>query len=435
MNWLRSFLKLFYAPACAMGEMRDLAPLRTSLLSAWLAQSLFTIYTQAVYFIDRVDLSNPIVIIAVLFGAARSLLLLALIFVPAVIFVTNLFERRGSFRLVVQQEYAAVASTVLSAWTAANLAAILLGLLARVSGLETIFAQSFERSLRDAAAQQPDNLLAAQQLLANPELISASLVMLLMLSLFGLWTVVAVNEALRLSRWQSVAVTFASGGIMFVVMFILLRLPLLGSLLTSPFLLLMLFFLLRGYAGELLSVQRARVAFKQNLEAATLNPADASAHYNLGLIHLQRNELDQARQRFERATQIDPDEIDAHYQLGRLSRMQNRLPEAITHFEQVVARDPQHAQHEVWREIGATYVAAEQYADARDALERFLERRPSDAEGLYLMGRALAGLGHRREAAESMQACIEAVKTAPAYKYRTERRWLNEAQAFLRSQA
>jgi hypothetical protein len=31
-----------------------------------------------------------------------------------------------------------------------------------------------------------------------------------------------------------------------------------------------------------------------------------------------------------------------------------------------------------------------------------------------------------------MQACIDAVKTAPAYKYRTEKRWLNEAQQFLK---
>jgi molybdopterin synthase catalytic subunit len=50
------------------------------------------------------------------------------------------------------------------------------------------------------------------------------------------------------------------------------------------------------------------------------------------------------------------------------------------------------------------------------------------------MGRAHAGLGHRREAADAMRACIDAVKTAPAYKYRTEKRWLNEAQQFLRSQ-
>jgi hypothetical protein len=31
-----------------------------------------------------------------------------------------------------------------------------------------------------------------------------------------------------------------------------------------------------------------------------------------------------------------------------------------------------------------------------------------------------------------MQACIDAVKTAPAYKYRVEKRWLHEAQQFLK---
>ena len=49
------------------------------------------------------------------------------------------------------------------------------------------------------------------------------------------------------------------------------------------------------------------------------------------------------------------------------------------------------------------------------------------------MGRAYYGQGRLREAKEWMQRCVEAVRTAPAYKYRTEKRWLNEAQQFLRS--
>jgi hypothetical protein len=83
--------------------------------------------------------------------------------------------------------------------------------------------------------------------------------------------------------------------------------------------------------------------------------------------------------------------------------------------------------------VGATYIDAGQYEDARNALEQFLEQWPSDPEGLYLMGRAYAGLGHKREATTSMQACIDAVKTAPAYKYRLDKRWLNEAQQFIKS--
>jgi len=211
-------------------------------------------------------------------------------------------------------------------------------------------------------------------------------------------------------------------------------LPILSTILASPFLLIMLFLLLRGYYTEVTRTQRARESFRQNLEAATLNPADASAHYNLGLIHQQRGELDAARERFERAVQIDEEEFDAFYQLGRIARQQKRLADAIKNFEQVVTRDPAHAQHEIWREVGATYLAAGQFEDARTALADFLESRPSDPEGLYLMGRAHAGLGHKREAASLMEKCIEAVKTAPAYKYRASKRWLNEAQQFLRSQ-
>jgi tetratricopeptide (TPR) repeat protein len=153
----------------------------------------------------------------------------------------------------------------------------------------------------------------------------------------------------------------------------------------------------------------------------------------LGLIHQQRGEFDAARERFERAIQIDEEEVDAHYQLGRIARQQKRWGDAIKHFEQVVSRDQSHSQYEIWREVGSTYLSAGQFEDARGVLERFLEHRESDPEGLYLMGRAEAGLGHNSEATSMMEACINAVKTAPAYKYRLEKRWLNEAQQFMKS--
>src|SRR5437016_11842234 len=173
----------------------------------------------------------------------------------------------------------------------------------------------------------------------------------------------------------------------------------------------MLFFLLRGYFSGIVTTQRARAAFKQNLEAATINPRDSSAHYNLGLIHQQRGELDQARERFQRAIEIDGEELDAHYQLGRIARAQNRLAEAIGHFEQVVQSDQSHAQHEIWREIGATYIAAGQYSDARDALERFLDRRLNDPQALYLIGPTPAVPGNQREAASPITTSIDAVQT------------------------
>ncbi len=429
LDWLRPLWLMFYSPARAVSEARDNAPLLPAMLLAFLAQAVYLFFTEWIYRQGALGLRSVLVFLSVGFLSFGSVLFVALVFVPVTLLIANLFERRGSFGLVLQQEYAAFASTVFYAWAAAHLLALPLAFLASVGGVLAAYIAS---SLETAKQLQTWLELSPEQLaeLGDPRLHARNFFWLLVLPLFWLWTVGAVRGVFRFSWLRVLAVMVLSTIVVYLAAIVLA--PLFGWVLASPFLLLILFFFLRGYVGELTRGHRSRLAFKQNLEAATLNPADASAHYNLGLIHQQRNELAEARQSFERAIEIDEEEVDAHYQLGRIARTENRYADAIKHFEPVVAHDQTHAQHEVWREIGATYFAAGQFEDARTALERFLEHRQSDPEGLYLMGRTHDALGHKREAAASMQACIEAVKTAPAYKYRTEKRWLNEAQEFLR---
>ncbi len=310
---------------------------------------------------------------------------------------------------------------------------ILISVFFHFSGVQAAYVASSLQSAEQIKSllklpAEVQNQLDAE--LRNPAFIAGSLFRTIKMTLFTVGAFESIRKVFRLSFLRSITIVLLSyvAALILSPIWALLFTRLVGS----PFLLLLLFLLLRGYFSGIVGTQRARAAFKQNLEAATINPRDSSAHYNLGLIHQQRGELDQARERFQRAIDVDSDELDAHYQLGRIARAQNRLPEAVGHFEEVVQRDQSHAQNEIWREIGATYIAAGQYSDARDVLEKFLDRRPNDPEGLYLIGRAHAGLGDNQEAASSMQACIEAVKTAPAYKYRTEKRWLNEAQQFLK---
>ncbi|HYJ48101.1 MAG TPA: tetratricopeptide repeat protein [Pyrinomonadaceae bacterium] len=432
MNWLRPLAMMFYAPARGMSEVRDRSPLLLSLLLALLAQTAYAFFTQWQFLDVALAVRGPSIIFLILFQSVLPLLFLAIIFVPTLALLANIFERRGSFGLVIRQEYAPLASTVFYAWATANLIAIPLARLARATGLEAGFIVWFQTYINDAVREGSVSAASARAFI-DPRVKSLTFAAMLILPLFAFWTVKAVREVFRLTVWRATLATIIGGIFMFIIGPVVL--PLFNMVAFSPFWLIFLFILLRGHFAELTRGQRARASFKQNLEASTLNPADASAHYNLGLIYQQRGQLDEAQRSFERAIEIDSDEVDAHYQLGRIAREQNRLPDAINHFNEVVARDQTHSLHEIWREIGATYLAAAQFEDAREALERFLEHRTSDPQALYLMGRALAGLGRQREAADSMQACIEAVKTSPAYKYRTEKRWLNEAQQFLRSQA
>ncbi|HKP86799.1 MAG TPA: tetratricopeptide repeat protein, partial [Blastocatellia bacterium] len=331
--------------------------------------------------------------------SASPLFFLLVVFVPACLLAASLITRRASFRVLLRQEYAPLASCTLYGWAAAHLIMLIPLLLAYRRG-----------------GSDPRALEAALRLVPLPYFIFLA--------------TVAVRAVLQVSYAQAV-------GVMALGACSLLALPLIPNLLyllTSPFLLLLVILLLRNFFGDMMTAQRSREEFKQNLEAATMNPADASAHYNLGLIYQQRGQYEDAKASFRRAVEIDPNEMDAHYQLGRIAREEGKLADAITHFDPVVRSNPDHSQSEIWREIGRAYFQAGQYQDALSAFERFLEKRPSDAEGHYRYGLTLHALGRENEAAQEMRACIEAAKTSPAFKYRTEKHWMNEAQAFLRSQ-
>jgi tetratricopeptide (TPR) repeat protein len=426
-DWLRSLLMMFYAPVRGMREMRDrsLAPVAFIALGSQVAFGLV---------VKKLAGAQGIGVVSEIFHAVTIIAIVAMVLVPIVTLCANTVDRRGSFRVVITQEYAPLAATIFYALTVANLFGILIALGLHYSGIQAyqvsymIQHADESRAMLPAALQTPESAASFK----DPVFLSYyGLFAFFQRAIFFIGIVFAVRETFRMAMARAFGVTFVA---CFISLFVgQIARGVLSGVLGSPFLLLMLFLLLRGFFSDIIGSHRAKAAFKQNLESATLNPADASAHYNLGLIHQSRGELDQARQRFERALEIDAEEIDASYQLGRIARQQKRYADAIQNFEHVVMRNPAHSQHEVWREVAATYIAAGQFEDARTALDQFLEHRPSDPEGLYLMGRAHAGLGHKREATSLMQACIEAVKTAPAYKYRTSKRWLNEAQQFIKS--
>ena len=426
-DWLRLLLMIFYAPIRGMREVRERGSLAPAAFLAFFIQAAYSFVTER--FAGAGTFNSGGRLAFDLFESAKIVVLVAVVVVPILTLVANTFERRGSFRVVLTQEYAPVAATMFYVLTVANVFAIVIAVLFHYSGFQAQFVAMMIQSANENQARWAVDAEAAARL-RNPAILGQFLFFMPKLLLFSIGSVLGVKDVFRTSAARAFGITLISG---IAAMFVgNIAYGLLSGILGSPLLLILMFFLLRGYFADIMGTQRAKAAFKQNLESATLNPADASAHYNLGLIHQSRGELDAARERFERALQIDDGEIDASYQLGRIARQQKRYTDAIQNFEHVVTRDYAHSQYEIWREVAATYIAAGQFEDARNALDQFLEHRPSDPEGLYLMGRAHAGLGHKREATNLMQACIDAVKTAPAYKYRASKRWLNEAQQFIK---
>lgn len=200
----------------------------------------------------------------------------------------------------------------------------------------------------------------------------------------------------------------------------------------SPFFLFYAWYYLGGELGNLGAGWRARQHFQRMMNAAALNPHDGEAQYQLGLIYESRRQLTQAIEHYRRAVAIDAGETDAHFQLGKIARRQGRLKDALESFQIVYDQDDKHSQSEILRELGAVYLAARQFEDARRFLEDYIDRRPYDPEGLYYLGEALEGLQQRAEARGAYERTVEAVETAPRYRRRVVAPWSRMAQKQLR---
>jgi len=309
---------------------------------------------------------------------------LAVLYVPACILVLTFVAPVGSFGVAFQRDYGALLACVLFSWSAAELPFALAGL--AIPGVAW---------------------LARLGLWAATALVFAVFMVMAIRTVFGVETPPAVGATL-----------LGSLG--------LLLAPI-APFLASPFILYLAWQYFRGdIAGVQWSFGR-RQSFKRHLHAATLNPRDADAHYHLGLIHQQRRQIPEAIERFQKAVEIDPGEVDAHYQLGRIARGEKRYEDAIRHFGEVVKRDDKHSRHEVWREIGCTYLESTSFENALWAFEKFVTARPHDPEGLYLRGEALSALDRKDEAAEAYRRAVEAADTMPAYRRREVSRWKKAA--------
>jgi len=324
------------------------------------------------------------------FSFYTPLLVLAVVYVPGTLLVTSLIARLGGFGAVFQRDYSSLLTCTSMAWAAANFPVVV------------------------AAWVAPLPILAGVAVAAY--VYFAVLMFFAVRTVFGTENGVSAG-AVCLSVVPLAAAAFFWG-------------PLTSALgwLASPFFLFYAFYYLGGEVRNLGSGLRSRQNFHRMLEASAINPHDAEAQYQLGLIYQQRRQYTAAIERFKKAVAIDPKETDAHYQLGRIAREQGRLKDALVHFQTVLDQDEKHNLNEILREIGAVYVAAHQYDDARRELAEYVERRPYDPEGLFYYGQTLERLGDTTRAREMYVRAIEADRTAPRYRRRYTAKWSRLAQ-------
>lgn len=326
----------------------------------------------------------------------QPVLAISLFYVPAVILLVSIFGGLASFGLLLRRDYAVTATCTLMAWAAAHLPFALAGLI--------LFGTAV-------------NPLVYFSLWIASGLLFGVLMLFAIRTVFG--TSFPVAALVVAIAWPAFSLS------MYVLTYV-------SPWLLSPFLLFFVIMYFGGYLGS--EVRGFGNAFHQRqslnrfLQNATVNPRDADAHVQLGLIYLERRQEAKASEHFVKAVAIDGTEIDANYELGKLARQRGDLQKALDHFSIVVEQDDKYRLSEIWREIGATYLAAGMLNEAADALEKFVARRAVDPEGLYYLGKALKAKGDHDRARESFQQAIESARTSPYFRSKQLGRWSKLAE-------
>ena len=164
----------------------------------------------------------------------------------------------------------------------------------------------------------------------------------------------------------------------------------------------------------------------------TVNPQDADAHHQLGLIHLNRGNLDAARSYFENANKIDPRDPDYHYYLGRVFEEKGDWKSALKQYEETYRLKPEYGLRDILREVGKGYLHTGELETSLVFLRCFLEFRSSDPEGRYWLAFGLKKLEKTDEMRAELSTLLNQARSNPRFFRKGNRRWLYQARMLLR---
>jgi Tfp pilus assembly protein PilF len=166
-------------------------------------------------------------------------------------------------------------------------------------------------------------------------------------------------------------------------------------------------------------------AVRKNQDLAA--PYVERAYHNRGLMHLDANRLDAAREDFEQALRLNPGWPDAYVGRGSLHLRTGDTAQALADFDRAIALDPKYASaydkrclarttlqgpqlgvadceqavkldpanQEAWTNLGAVYHALTRSDEAAASYQRALDIAPTDGPANYNYGALLLESGRR----------------------------------------
>jgi tetratricopeptide (TPR) repeat protein len=149
--------------------------------------------------------------------------------------------------------------------------------------------------------------------------------------------------------------------------------------------------------------------------AVDLKPASAAFHNNLGNALRQKGQLDEAVEVLERAVNLSPDFAKAHYNLANTLAARGRLDEGMEGFHRVLALDPEFPGTHF--RLGNACMQQGRLDEAGENYRRALELDPFHAESHGNMGIVLQRQGRLEEAVARYESAIALNPDRPLFHW------------------
>ena len=328
----------------------------------------------------------------------QTVLFLSLVYVPAIIALSNAFAGDGLGFTVSRDEYAGHLSALLPLWGALFLVA---------APIQWIVPRFVDLPVVSVSA--------------------GMLWLVISVLVYTVWAVKELNYISAVAAFGVFTLSLLTLPVFFVLTKVLFALPF--------FLALPLLYIFVQRLRELLATRALIVGFRRHLRTLTLNPRDADAHYQLGMLHFRSGHLDTARGYFEQALRIDPEDPDYHYYMGRIYESGGEWDKATEEYEDTYRRNSEYGLGDIFREVGKGYLHTGRPDKAIEFLQYFLQRRASDPEGRYWLAVAFDRAGHSIEMRTQLNTVLDQARSSPRFFRRKNRPWIYRSRMLLRGKS
>ncbi len=325
----------------------------------------------------------------------QALLFLALVYVPSVVCLSNAIAGEGLGLTMSRAEYQSHVGVLLPLWGALLL------------------------------VTAPVPLLLPQVFLADLGMISTRfLILVVLIVVYTVWAIRELNHISSMAALGAFVLSWFTLPVFYLLISFLFALP---FFIMFP-LAYLAFQRVRGH----FSLRENERDFHRRLETLALNPQDADAQHQLGLLHMKRGSLDTAIGYFERAIKIDPACADYHYWLGRTFESKGDWQRALAEYEETYRINPEHSVGDIFREVGKAYLHTGNLDKAAEFLEYFLDSRGSDPEGRYWLAVTCQKLGKTEEMRVQLNTILEQARSNPRVFRKENRQWILRARRLLK---